>query len=399
MSELLTAAATALGTPEAIVQRSAEARATASGTSVDEVLEAWAGGAAVATTTAPPDVEEEAPPAEPETELETTEEGSPPPGAAEPLAEPVAAPEPKPVVVAALEKAEEPLSPVALRTRLRSAIRIGAWTGAALGFLGFVFATTWWAPNATITGDEALTPAVIVETGQLILYAALVSLLFGATVASISRAGVGWIDPAMQLRSRPATTALAGAGLGAVLGVVGGSALSAFGTSVEDAEVATMILPIVPALIVIAVGGAVLGAVTAGMTQVISIPRGLAEGEEEELDEVRHRIGGAIGVPLAGAALLGLLVLPIAWTFIRSNELTSGGAAIVAILAASGILGFAALAGSKPNMRISLGEFLVALIGLATVVAIIFAVLNTRGGGDEHADTGDAEAAAVLVTD
>jgi hypothetical protein len=42
----IAAAAAAMGAPEPIVQRSAEARAQASGASVDEVLAAWAGGTA-----------------------------------------------------------------------------------------------------------------------------------------------------------------------------------------------------------------------------------------------------------------------------------------------------------------------------------------------------------------
>lgn len=44
VSELLAAAARALNAPEAIVKRSAEARAKATGMSFDEVLAAWAGG-------------------------------------------------------------------------------------------------------------------------------------------------------------------------------------------------------------------------------------------------------------------------------------------------------------------------------------------------------------------
>ena len=44
MSDLLASAATALGLPEALVQRSAEARATATGSSIDDVLAAWASG-------------------------------------------------------------------------------------------------------------------------------------------------------------------------------------------------------------------------------------------------------------------------------------------------------------------------------------------------------------------
>ncbi len=45
MSELLSAAAAALGLPEDLAQRSAEARAAETGASVDDVLAAWAGGA------------------------------------------------------------------------------------------------------------------------------------------------------------------------------------------------------------------------------------------------------------------------------------------------------------------------------------------------------------------
>jgi hypothetical protein len=62
----LSAAAAALGVPEAIVQRSAAARAAETGMSVDEVLAAWAGGGSVAG--GPPSAEAE--PAEPEAPAE-----------------------------------------------------------------------------------------------------------------------------------------------------------------------------------------------------------------------------------------------------------------------------------------------------------------------------------------
>ena len=47
MSELLSKVAELLKAPEELVQRSAEARAEASGKSVDEVLQSWAGGEAI----------------------------------------------------------------------------------------------------------------------------------------------------------------------------------------------------------------------------------------------------------------------------------------------------------------------------------------------------------------
>ena len=57
----LAAAAAALGVPESLVQRSAEARAKASGASVEEILAAWAGGGSAPTPTASPPVETPAP--------------------------------------------------------------------------------------------------------------------------------------------------------------------------------------------------------------------------------------------------------------------------------------------------------------------------------------------------
>ena len=82
MSELLSKVAEILNAPESLVQRSAEARAEASGKSVDEVLQSWAGGESVAavekTAEEPAPVQEETPVEEPVPveELTTTDESS-----------------------------------------------------------------------------------------------------------------------------------------------------------------------------------------------------------------------------------------------------------------------------------------------------------------------------------
>ena len=69
MSDLSAAAAAALGIPEAIVMRSAAARAAETGMSVDEVLGAWAGGGSIDAPAAPAPPEDAASqPAEPAAE-------------------------------------------------------------------------------------------------------------------------------------------------------------------------------------------------------------------------------------------------------------------------------------------------------------------------------------------
>ena len=60
MSDLVNKVAELLNAPVDLVQRSAEARAQASGVSVDDVLNSWAGGESVAASSAPA-AKEEAP--------------------------------------------------------------------------------------------------------------------------------------------------------------------------------------------------------------------------------------------------------------------------------------------------------------------------------------------------
>ena len=78
MSELLSKVAELLNAPESLVQRSAEARAEASGRTVDEVLQSWAGGESVASVEKPaeeaPPAEEPTPPVEEKVELEQPKE-------------------------------------------------------------------------------------------------------------------------------------------------------------------------------------------------------------------------------------------------------------------------------------------------------------------------------------
>jgi hypothetical protein len=387
VSDLLPAVAAALNAPESLIRRSAAARAAANGTTIDDVLAAWAGGAPVAAPT--------------------------PAAASEPGPEPVAtepAPTPEPVaadsvieaptqVVVAVEPEPEPLEllePVPLSQRIRSATRVGAWTGLVLGLTGFLIATTWWAENATVTGEGPYTPVIQANSTSVIIGVALVSIVFGAIAAGLSRASAAWANPGMQLRNSPASTGWLGALIGLLLGI-GAAALltSGFGTPVEGVE-GMIHLPVLPTLAVTLLGGAVLGGITAAATQVVAVPVAVA-GDADEIAEVKGRLGGALTIPALGLLILVLLVLPFAWALIESSHLTSGGAAVVAIVTALGILGFASLAGTRPNVKISLGEAMIALIGIATVLLIIFAVLLARSSGEEQEEQAAEEAAVVLL--
>lgn len=387
MSELLETAAAALGMPTDLVQRSAAARATENGTTVDDVLTAWAGGAPIAV--AVPSAE--AQPSEPVVEAPVSEA---PPAAVVVLDPPVIE------VPAAIEEvpieaeSEERLEPVSMGRRIKTAVRVGAWTGAALGLVGFLVAGAFWADTTTASPDTG--PIVQVDATGVLIGAALVSILFGAIVAGLSRTAAASTDPAMQLSESKGSTAWIGAAMGLILGIVAGVLLTAgFGTEIEGGE-GLIQLPVLPTLTVMLVGGAILGAVTSLVPQLFGTPVAVADDDEEEVTEVRKRLGQAVSIPMSAAVILLLLVLPFAYILIQSNELTSGGAAIIAVLVASGILGFATLAGSKPEMRITGGDLLVAVAGIGTVLLILLAVLLINSGEGPEEGAPEEQTAIVL---
>ncbi len=408
MSDLLEAAAETLGTPAALVQRSAAARAAADGTDVDAILAAWAGGEA---PTAPPEteepeeIEEAAEPAEteaPEPEEEPAAEepvaDEAPPAAEAPSPGPIPKPATAPAPTRVPEQVAQPevdLEPVPLRDRVRIAVRVGAWTGAALGLVGFLMAGAYWAPTATFLEEAG--PVIVVGDLGVMVGVALVSILFGAVVAAMSRAAATWANPAMELSSSRSATAWVGTGLGLVLGLIGGALLTGLGTPIEGSEGLVQI-PVLTGFIVVLLGGAALGGVTAAVPQLLGTPIAVEEEDLDEVRTVRERLGNAVGIPLVGLALLALLVLPFAYMLIQSNHLLPGaGAALVGILTAGGILGFAALAGNRPEMRISLGDLLVAVAGIGAVLIVILAVLLYSSDETAHEEEGESEAAVVLV--
>ncbi|MCA1735680.1 MAG: hypothetical protein LC739_06110 [Actinobacteria bacterium] len=386
----LAAAASALGAPEAIVRRSAEARAKASGISVDDILAAWAGGSSAPSATVEPAATESAPASTPP----VTEAPAAPTAPAAAVAVPAA---PTLLAVAVIEEGEpELVEAEPLGQRVRLAGRVGMVSGSILGILGLIAASPWLLPNASILGAEGdFSPAVIVDRGRLTLVTALFSLIFGAVVAALSRTVAGWVSPGDALGGRVGLTTAVGALLGLVLGFGAGAVLGAFGEEVEGVENLIQ-LPVVATIIVVLLGGALMGWLTAALVQAVGIPAGVGDHEAEEVATVQRRLTGAIAVPLAGIVALAVLVLPLAIVLIRSSHLSRAGAPILAIIASASILAVASLSASKPGMKISRGEFLATLSGIAVVLVIVMAVLLARSPVHEEEEV--AEAGATTTT-
>lgn len=384
MSDLLSAAAQALGTPEAIVKRSAEARAKATGSSVDDILSAWAGGASA--PAAPASAPAPAAPEQPAPAEAPAEAPAPSPSAVAVLEEPAPeepVPEPEP---------EEIVVPAPLSVRIDRSWRIGAAAGVIVGVLIPLVSSTWLAPRSGTVGDPgAIRPVVEAVAGWIVIGYALLSAVAGAAVAGIARGITGWYGPGMKLATPLRRSLAVGAGVGLVGGALVGSVIVGAGTPSETVEGMTVV-PVLAGLLWSVLGWTAGGALVGVVVEALGVPVGVSSEEEAEIREVGGRLGGAFALPAAILVTAVAVVGLFGYLFIAFPE----WAPLLALVVAGSILGFAGLTASRPGMRVSAGQLLVALLGIGVVVAVLVAVLVARGPGEEA--PAEEPAAAVAVS-
>lgn len=391
MSEFLAAAAAALDAPEELVQRSAEAKAQALGGTAEDYLRAWGGGQAPPTPEAPAQAAPAAPVVVEDTPAPATIPAAAPAAAATAAAVPEQA---EVMVVAEEEPPSPPVDPAPLRVRRRLGGRLGAITGSAIGLVTLVALSPWLAARADILGEEGpFSPSLLVAPNRAMI--ALVALfgLYGLILASFTTVAVGWHGPGMAMREGRVSAMVGGVLTGFLVGgAAGGVATGMFGTAIPGAE--EVEVSVVAGLVVVVAAGTVLGWAVGQLSQALGIPEGVAGAEGEEAGVVRFRLKSALALPVVGVAIIAVLVLPAAYLFLSFP----GWAPIMGSVVAASILMFAGLSASRPGMRITRGEFLLAAAGIGVVVFILFAVLNTQGAGHgESEDDHGVEAEAIEV--
>ena len=285
------------------------------------------------------------------------------------------------------EAEEEDIEPAAIRERLRFGAAVGAVVGAILGLIGMVLAAPLMIGRASVVGDgnEA---AIEVTALATVVTIAVMSAVFGAIVASLARSVPGYTNRAYAVRGTGRASASIGAVIGLALGFAAGGVLIATG---EDALSGGVLLSVRSGLLVVLLGGAVLGAIVGGVAQLVGMPAVKADEAEEE---VRTRISNAVMVPaVAAIAILGFVV-PMGVILVSFHEF----APIIAIVIAGLILTFASLMASRPNLRISRGEFLMAAAGVGVALLLLAAIasqLSSGGHGEE--DHAGAETTALRL--
>ena len=387
----VSAAAAALGVPESLVERSAKARAAASGTSEDQVLAAWAGGGTVEASAPAPASEQSAEPqpepAEPQPEPETPVADAPT------QARPEVVPEPAAVAVAAPPE-EDPVVASPLSDRVGVSGKVGAVFGLVAALLVILFSSQWLLPRAAVTGEEGSFQTVVEVAGSwVIIGSALIGVAVGLALAGVSRSVTGMLDRGMRLVSSSAATALVGVAMGGIGGAAVGAIVVGAGSANElDPELT--VVPVLAGLVWTVLGWVATGWATGALVQAVGVPQGLDEREVEETGPVKRRLASAFGIPLAAFAAILFVVLPLAFIFVQFPSF----APVLAIFVAGGILAFAGLSASRPGMRITAGEFLVAGAGVGVILLILVSVLLVQGGGghgdEEHGDTEETSSEA-----
>ncbi|MCQ3803777.1 MAG: hypothetical protein OXC98_10010 [bacterium] len=391
MSEFLAAAAAVLNAPEELVLRSAEAKADALGGTADDYLAAWGGGEAAP---APP-VTAVAAPAEAPPVVESAPEPAVPKAVPMPTAAPMAVPV-QPVVQAAVveEEPPPPVDPAPLRVRRKLGGRLGTVTGAAIGLVSLVALSPWLAARADTLGEEGpFSPSLIMTPNWVTIGLVVLFGVYGMILALFTTEAVGWHGPGMRIVEGRGSILVGGMLTGFVVGGAAGAVTTGmFGTVIPGAE--EVEVSVVAGLAVVVVAGAALGWAVGQLSQILGVPEGMTGAEGEEATVVRFRLKSALALPVIGLVLIAMLVLPNAYVFLQFPS----WAPIMGSIVAASILTFAGLAASRPGMRITRGEFLLAAAGIGVMVFILFAVLNTQGAGhSESEDDHGVEAEAIEV--
>lgn len=378
------------GAPDHLVERSAEARAAAQGITVDEVLSAWSGGAVLAPAARPPASD----PVVAETEAPAAPASAP----ADPTPPQVPQPALAPVAVAVVEVVEdeeeiEPVDPAPLADRVRLGAKVGAGFGAVLGLVSFAAMAPLMLTRLSQT-TAAGAPAGEV-TWTYVAATAVVWAVAGAIINVASRGMGRFRSPAFDTETGWVGSVFSGGFLGLVVGAAFGGVLYATG---EASLSGTQLLAVSPLSIMWTwLGWTALGALIGGLGQAMAQPAALAGTEAEEARVVRKRLTEGLAIPVLATLVIVVIVVSFGSLLLRYAAF----APLIAILVSIGTIGFAALMSSRPNLRVTKAEFLVAAAGVGVVLTMLALIAAAVSGEGDEGGAGEPAGHALeyVVTD
>ncbi len=357
------------GIPQMLVSRSAQARADASGVSVNDVLSSWTGGEAI----------QAAPTTDTETEAQVAVEDAPA-LEEEHVDEPVEVDEPekliKPIQTAILIKEDLP-PPVSISEKLLRSLKFGLGFGVISGFVQGLLSSSYLYDGLIL---EAETQKLIAEYNAVsfVIIISLSTSFLGILNSLNVKKFLDSNFDGFGILTSDRESIFTGGGLGLVLGSSAAFfIINSVGQTIEP------VLPDDPVINLIAVGGAFwrvvilsifVQAVISSLTMLLGVPRGLEDFEGTEAQKIRQRIVGSIVVPLGSIVVGGLIAVAIAQIFLNFHEY----APLFALIISAAILLFASVMSAAPKIKITRSEVLIASAGVLTLIVIIASVAASQ---------------------
>ena len=361
---LLKAVSQHMNVPEGLISRSAQARAEANGTGIDDVLNAWLGGASVDVKEISPKVQE---PIQEEVEQIIEEEVQ------EDKIEEVIEEVLSPVKEVVQTLIEEVPPPVGLSIKLYKSLKIGLIFGLISGMVqAFIIGNTLFEgvyldPDSTSVISEY-------SRNKFVLTIALTSSIFSIFNTVISKKFLDSSYEGFGMETSDRESVLLGVGLGLFFGtlysVVITNSIGSIVEGVLEGDPSLTYIPVFGALSRICIFSLFTQIFVTSIGQVFGIPKGLVGREREEVVKMRNRINGSFILPIGAILSGGTIAFLISRVFLNFHSY----APLLAIIISAAILLFAGLISSAPNIKVTRTEVWVSLVGVLTLIVVISSI-------------------------
>ena len=370
--KLLEQLSSSSGIPQLLLSRSIQARAEASGTNPNEVLNSWLGGEPIQNSISVVNENVNVPEVTAENETPILEDSE-----AKELASTKEEAIETEIVKSTVLTEEKIEPPIELGKKIQKSLKYGSLFGLIVGFLEAIFISSFLFEGLIL---EAETQNIISQYNSIsfLLVITLGFSLFGMLNSINIKKYFETNFSGYSIHSSDRESLITGAGLGLIFG-----AISAFYIINSVGQTIEAILPEDPIVNLIDVRGAfwrvvilssIVQAIISSLSMILGVPKGLENEEFLEAEKVRKRIIGSVLLPLASIIFGGLIAFGISQVFLNFHEL----APLFALIISAAILIFASVISSAPKIKVTKTEFIIAFSGILILIIIIGSIAASQ---------------------
>ena len=370
--KLLEQLSSSSGIPQLLLSRSIQARAEASGTKPNEVLNSWLGGEPIQNSISVVNENVNVPEVTAENETPILEDSE-----AEELASTKEEAIETEIVKSTVLTEEKVEPPIELGKKIQKSLKYGSLFGLIVGFLEAIFISSFLFEGLIL---EAETQNIISQYNSIsfLLVITLGFSLFGMLNSINIKKYFETNFSGYSIHSSDRESLITGAGLGLIFG-----AISAFYIMNSVGQTIEAILPEDPIVNLIDVRGAfwrvvilssIVQAIISSLSMILGVPKGLENEEFLEAEKVRKRIIGSVLVPITSIIFGGLIAFGISLVFLNFHEL----APLFALIISAAILIFSSVISSAPKIKVTKTEFIIAFLGVLILIIIIGSIAASQ---------------------